>query len=146
MLAYQYDNQGYFRGAVEDYGFLPHNATCIAPDTRVGFMPRWNGGAWELVEDHKGEEGYLNGKAHTIADYGPYPDGWSKDAPEKTADERRKDEAQAIKARLRDIDSESVRPLRAIASGTQTATDTEKLAALDEEAASLRGELAALAL
>ena len=141
MIAYQYDDKGYFRGTIEDYGFLPHNATHTAPDARAGFIPRWSGSSWELVEDHKGEEGYLDGRAHTIQEYGPYPAGWSKDAPEKTAKERAQEDADRIKARLREIDSESVRPLRAMASGSQTAADTEKLAALDAEAATLRSRL-----
>lgn len=59
------------------------------------------------------------------------------DAPEQKIAE--------IKARLSVIDSESVRPLRAVANGEATKYDTEKLAALDAEAAQLRAELAALA-
>ena len=45
-----------------------------------------------------------------------------------------------IDTRLLEIDSLSIRPLRAIQSGTATQFDTDKLAALDEEAATLRAE------
>ena len=49
-----------------------------------------------------------------------------------------------IKARLVEIDAESVRPLRAKINGTETAFDVQKLAALDAEAQALREEMAGL--
>lgn len=49
-----------------------------------------------------------------------------------------------IKLRLAQIDIDSVRPLRAIASGTDTQFDRDKLAALGAEVAALRYELASL--
>lgn len=52
--------------------------------------------------------------------------------------------ASDVLARLAAIDTESIRPLRAMVAGTATAGDTSKLAALDTEAAALRAELAAL--
>lgn len=85
--AYQYDASGYFAGEVEDYGLLPNNATSTAPQEREGFIPRWTGEAWERVEDHKGREGYVDGKPHTVKEYGPLPDGWSDTPPEPTLDE-----------------------------------------------------------
>jgi hypothetical protein len=57
------------------------------------------------------------------------------------ATQKRLDE---IAARLVEIDLASVRPLRAIAQGSATAFDHEKLAALEKEAADLREERAAL--
>lgn len=86
-LAYQYDASGYFAGEAEDYGLLPNNATSTAPQKREGFIPRWTGEAWEQVEDHKGREGYVDGKPHTVKEYGPLPDGWSDTPPEPTFDE-----------------------------------------------------------
>lgn len=52
--------------------------------------------------------------------------------------------AGEIRARLAAIDADSVRPLRAVVAGTASAFDTDKLAALDVEAAALRAELAGL--
>ena len=49
-----------------------------------------------------------------------------------------------INARLLQIDSESVRPLRAKLSGTDTELDNDKLSALESEAENLRSELSAL--
>lgn len=49
-----------------------------------------------------------------------------------------------IKTRLLEIDSESIRPLRAIAAGTATEFDTNKLTALETERAALVVELVAL--
>jgi len=63
-------------------------------------------------------------------------------APTKSQlDEARKGE---INARLKAIDEESIRPLRAVASGTGVAFDTDKLKALDAERAQLVTELVAL--
>lgn len=82
--AYQYDMRGYYAGEIEDFGGpLPNNATRAAPDRQAGHIPRWNGSAWEQVENHRGEAGWLDGKPHTIGDYGPYPGGWSATEPEK---------------------------------------------------------------
>lgn len=50
----------------------------------------------------------------------------------------------AILAELADLDADSLRPLRAVAAGTGTAEDSDKLAALEQQAAILRAELAEL--
>lgn len=36
---------------------------------------------WEYLENHIGENGYIDGKQFTINDYGPYPDGFTKELP-----------------------------------------------------------------
>ena len=51
---------------------------------------------------------------------------------------------RAILDRLQVIDAESTRPLRAVLAGAAMQADTDKLTALDAEAAALRAELAAL--
>lgn len=51
---------------------------------------------------------------------------------------------EEIRARLTQIDVDSVRPLRAVAAGTATDFDRDKLAALDVEADALRTELSIL--
>jgi hypothetical protein len=58
--------------------------------------------------------------------------------PEQLVEQHRAE----IIARLAEIDIASIRPLRAIADGTATDFDREKLAALEAEAEALRGELA----
>ncbi len=49
-----------------------------------------------------------------------------------------------IVAELAAIDTASLRPLRAVAAGTATQFDTDKLAQFETKAAALRAELAAL--
>lgn len=140
--AYRYTlPDGYFAGAVEDHGLLPSNATYEAPEEIEGFIPRWNGSAWEQVENHKGKEGYLDGQPYTIKNYGPLPEGWSDTPPPPTPEELAERRKGEILARLTEIDAASVRPLRAIAQEEATQDDTDKLAALDAEAAALRAEL-----
>lgn len=51
---------------------------------------------------------------------------------------------QEIKQRLAEIDTESIRPLRATADGSATEFDTQKLATLETEAQALRTELKSL--
>lgn len=76
--AYQYTADGYYAGEIEDHGLLPHNATYVAPpeapDAHVAW---WDGAAWALAEDHRGQQGYLDGQPHTITALGPLPAGWS---------------------------------------------------------------------
>ena len=60
--------------------------------------------------------------------------------PQPTLDELR----EAILTKLAAIDAESVRPLRAINAGTDTAEDRDKLAELDVQAEVLRKELEGL--
>ncbi len=66
--------------------FPPDNAIRgdEAPTAPAGFWPGANADktGWVNIEDHKGEEGYLNGESYTIKDYGPYPEGWSSAPPE----------------------------------------------------------------
>lgn len=56
-------------------------------------------------------------------------------------DQQRIDE---IKQQLTELDAQAVRPLRAIAAGTATDADTDKLREIEAKAAGLRAELAAL--
>ena len=145
MKVYQYDAAGYYVGPTEDYGGpMPHNCTSTAPAITDGHIPRWNGAAWQQVQDHKGKQGYLNGDPCTIAEYGPLPEGWSDDPPPPTEAELREERIEKIQAELDEIDRQSVRPLRAMAKGAATAKDTDKLAALDTRAAELRIELQGL--
>ena len=87
---------GYYAVSREDYGLLPSNATYKEPVFIDGYWPCWNGEDWEQVEDHKGEQGFVNGEPFTIKDYGPYPAGWSKTPPPPTPEEI----AEATKAQF----------------------------------------------
>jgi hypothetical protein len=65
-------------------------------------------------------------------------------APTSEAAMQAERQSAAILSQLAAIDARSVRPLRAIARGEAVRVDTDKLAALDAEAAALRTELAGL--
>jgi len=67
---------------------LPAHCTAIVvPEAPAGHAACWNGTAWTLVEDHRGEAGSINGAAFVIEGLGAYPDGWSAvpPAPEPNA-------------------------------------------------------------
>jgi hypothetical protein len=123
--------------------FPPVNATTTPPPlANSGYWPCWNGSAWYLVEDHRKENGYVNGQPFVIETVGPYPAGWSASPPPPTAAELRTQEKFTILAQLSQIDSQSVRPLRAIANGGAVQADHNKLASLEVQAGPLRTRLA----
>ena len=63
----------------------------------------------------------------------------------KTAEDKEREDklkqADKLKARLREIDAETVRPLRAKVAGTHTQADTDKLTELEAEAETLRAKI-----
>lgn len=98
-IVYQCDASGYFVGETEDYGGpLPNNAVRVVPQIQEGYIPRWTGKGWEQVENHKGEEGFVDGKSYTIKEYGPLPEGWSDTPPPPTLDEAKAAKIAAIDA------------------------------------------------
>jgi hypothetical protein len=61
---------------------VPANCTATAlPEVPAGHAACWNGTAWALLEDHRGEAGYINGVASVVTDLGAYPEGWSTTPP-----------------------------------------------------------------
>ena len=59
----------------------PKKKTCRL-NTR-GFGPAVEkDGAWVLIEDHIGKQGYVDGEPVTIKEYGPLPEGWNDTPPE----------------------------------------------------------------
>lgn len=61
-----------------------------------------------------------------------------------TPEQRKQMRISEIDAELTRLDTEAIRPLRAIQAGTQTAFDVTKLADLDLQASTLRTERASL--
>lgn len=132
------------RNPLEPGKFLvPAHATTIAPPTDIpaGHAAVRQDAAWRIVEDHRCQCGYVGDGAVTIHDLGPLPDGWTTDAPASMVTATRRVE---ILSRLAEIDAASIRPLRSSVAGTATQDDTDRLAALDAEAADLRDELTGL--
>lgn len=58
MKAYSFDENGFYKGEVirqkspleQDVWLMPANATDQPPPTAEGFVPRWIGTGWELIE------------------------------------------------------------------------------------------------
>ena len=74
-----------------------------------------------------------------------YQDGaWIEGDPEAAAERDRQAQIAVILARLDEIDMESLRPLRAKGAGNGNNEDTQKLEELEQEAESLRAQLANL--
>ena len=145
MLVYQHNSDGYYLYPFEfPGGPLPANCVMEEPTLVDGLIPRWNGDKWEQVEDHKGEQGYLDGEPFTVNEYGPLPEGFSLEPLPPSPEEQKQSRVTEIKSRLAEIDLESVRPLRAKVHGTATQEDDAKLTALETEAEALRAELAGL--
>ncbi|MDR1311090.1 MAG: hypothetical protein LBK01_04340 [Burkholderiaceae bacterium] len=96
------------------------------------YSPSGNIEAWETKP-----AGYFTVEEWEEAHPAPKP-------PPPTSEQLAAQRREEILSRLATIDTESIRPLRAIAEGTVEDFDREKLSALDAEAATLRAELASL--
>lgn len=57
------------------------------PTARPGFHPAEQNGRWIEIEDHRGQNGYVNGQPYEVRDFGPLPDGWSETLPPPTPEE-----------------------------------------------------------
>jgi len=68
----------------QDVFVLPANAYVDAPVIAKGCVARRVNGAWVDVENHVGEQGYINGVPAEIKEYGPLPEGWSATPPAPT--------------------------------------------------------------
>jgi hypothetical protein len=94
MLVYHYDAAtGEYLGTtmaqespLETGVFLvPAYATVTAPpEATTGYACVWDGSAWGQAQDHRDEQGYVDGVAATVTKLGALPDGWSASAPEST--------------------------------------------------------------
>lgn len=68
---------------------LPANATFVAPDTKAGCVPVWDGTAWKQVEDHRQDKYWLpedkyGAPGREMKELGPLPEGATLIAPERT--------------------------------------------------------------
>lgn len=86
---------------------IPANATTNQPpEPQEGYACVWDGKAWAQEEDHRGEQGYVNGIPRIITELGPLPDRWSDEYTvtdaERELRERawRDDELAQVVARL----------------------------------------------
>lgn len=73
-----------------------------------------------------------------------YDDFIPEETPEERAAREGRLRAAEIARRFAEIDRERIRPLAAIAAGTATDEDRNRLTALEEEATALREELSGL--
>lgn len=92
MENHYFDENGVYIGSAPVGGeeFPPLNAIRVAPPERVGFCPVLNAerDGWDMVEDHRGEEGFLDCNWMKIAAVGPLPEGWSATPPPVPPDTR----------------------------------------------------------
>lgn len=173
---YEYDHNGeylesdkpvYARESPLEPGvfLIPANATAVAPPEAVAGKARiFDGAAWTLAEDHRGETVWRKadalavtvdwigavGEGYTALEPCAYP-AWDAEAGAWSADDAavaaaRKSE---ILSGLAFLDDAAVRPLRAVlaaqlAGADPDAEDTAKLAEIETNAQALRAELAEL--
>lgn len=99
---------------------------------------QWIDGAWVLTDNTRDIEVY----GLTINDFDVIPE---PEMPDYNPDDKAREQANAeriaeIDAELARLDTEAIRPLRAINTGTDTQYDRDKLADLDLQAETLRTE------
>jgi len=151
MIAYQCYATGEYAGPMEVFSnLLPNGATWDEPPAAVeGFARFYKNGKWEQVEDHRKEEGYVNGEKTVIREAGPLPEGWSTEPPSPTTEELAGQRKQEILTELDRIDRASARSLRAILTAQSAgkepdSADVEILMEHETDAKKLRAELAGL--
>lgn len=148
MQNYYFDNDGYYvdSGYANPEFACPVNATREAPVQREGYHPKWNGNAWDYVQDMRGKKYYTpDGSEDEITEIeGLLPEGASLTKPEPTEAEKVQQRITEVQQQLTTNDLASVRPLRAKVAGTATEFDDARLVELEEQAQALRAELAAL--
>lgn len=93
VTIYNYDEKGVFlRESVEYIPVgvgLPAMSTLVKPyDTDPGFVPRWTGSEWEVLEDHRGATVYSTStkEAQTVENLGPIPAGTTLKVPTEYAE------------------------------------------------------------
>jgi len=148
MQNYYFDENGYYidSGYANPDFACPMTATREVPEQREGCHPKWNGSAWEYVQDMRGTKYYLSdGSEHEITEIeGQLPESASLTKPEPTEAEKAQQRIIEIQQQLTANDLASVRPLRAKLAGTSTDFDDNRLAELEEQAQALRAELVTL--
>lgn len=143
---YQYDAEGYFAGETVSFnGLMPNGCVDVAPPIITGFIPRWNGKAWDQVEDHRGEEGFVDGQPIIIRDYGARPEGWSLEPPELTNDQK----IVLLKDQIKQVESNGGRANReinlALIEGNQPPAEAfDRLMAIESEIVPLRAQVQTL--
>ena len=144
---YQHDSNGYFLGETTAYnGLMPNGTTDIKPTLKEGYIPKFVNNAWEQVENHIGLEGYLNGQPYTIKEYGELPNGFTTEKPPLTQEELNQQRITQIHEELTNLDTKSVRAVRAIQAGTGTDDDKKALTELEKQVTVLRTELSSLTI
>lgn len=148
MQNHYFDSSGYYTysGYANPSNLSPLNATREAPMQREGYHPKWNGNAWDYVQDMRGTKYYMSdGSEDEITEIeGLLPEGASLTKPEPTESEKIKQRITEVQQHLATNDLASVRPLRAKVAGTATEFDDARLVELEEQAQVLRAELATL--
>jgi hypothetical protein len=155
MIVYSYNEKGIFIGELladknplKPNEFLkPKNTTeQKPPQLKKNEVAVFDGVSWSVKPDFRGYKYWLSdGSENLINEVNILPPvNALSEKPvlfEETIEGLR---VQEIKNRLSQIDSESIRPLRAIAAGTAVQFDTDKLTALETERKALVDEMVAL--
>lgn len=151
MKNYYFNKHGYFTysGYANPENLPPLSATRIAPDFCQGLHPKWNGTAWENVQDLRGIKYYMpDGSEHEITEIeGVLPEGASFEKPKPmlpSPEDLVLENIDAVKQKIAANDLASVGLLRAKVAGTATKEEEAELVELNKRAKELKAELAAL--
>ncbi len=85
MNNHYFDADGVYIGsaAAHPVSLPPVNALRVAPPERPGHWPvlAASRDGWDLLEDHRGEKGWLEGRPAMMDHLGSLPPGWSDSPP-----------------------------------------------------------------
>lgn len=135
-----FDEQGVYTGSlpVGREEFPPRNALRCNLPQKEGYWPVVNAAhdGFVLVEDHRGQEGWVNGEQTRITEVGPLPEGWS-DTPPMPPDNRMPEEKRRA-AYFREADA-----IRNEALSYQAEADAWRLAGNEARASAAETKAAA---
>ncbi len=114
----------------------PGNTLTTPPgEMRDGHVWKRVDDAWQELEDHRGESGFVNGEPFTIKELGPLPEGWSTKPSEPT-------EREKILAQILELESQQTP--RRLREAALTGEGRVWLQNLDAQIAAKRAELSGL--
>lgn len=111
MENHYFDENGAYTGSApaNDGTVAPENALRLPPPRQDGYWPVLNSSCdgWELMEDHRGLRGWIDGRYGVVTTLGPLPDDWREDTPEEeeqaSIEQQRQSAYGALADPLRDL-------------------------------------------
>lgn len=88
MYNHYFDRDGVYTMSTHAYPETTPSPDCIRTGDKLAIPPHYwpvvnsDKSGFDMMEDHRGKSGYVDGRHIKIAALGPLPEGWSDEPPE----------------------------------------------------------------